>query len=95
MIFEYGGKRFIGSRAEILEQLETAFSAYVSINVSGDEVVRLGEESCPIDIMKRNLIKRIQNKVLEERVLTASVSGDDIFVYDSRGFVKMVNIYDI
>ena len=37
MIFEYGGKRFIGSRAEILEQIETAFSAYVSINVSGDE----------------------------------------------------------
>ena len=93
MIFEYCGKKFTGTRAKILEQIETTFSAYVGINVSGDEVIHLGEESFPIDKIKRVLLKRIQEKV--PRVLTASVSGDEIFVYDNRGLVKKVNIYDL
>ncbi len=95
MIFEHGGKRFIGSRAEILEQIETAFSTYINFTCFGAETIHLGEESFPIDKIKRVLLKRIQEKVPEERVLTASVSGDEIFVYDGRGLVKRVNIYDI
>ncbi len=93
MIFDYGGKRLTGSRAEILKRLETAFSAYVGINVSGYESIHLGEESCPIDIMKRNLIKSIQNKVPRER--TAEIIGDEIFIKENGIFIKRINIYDI
>lgn len=60
MIFKYVGRDFIGTRAEILEQIENYFS---SLNIDD---IHLGEESFSINKIKRILIKRIQDKVPKE-----------------------------
>ena len=68
MNFRYAGKDFIGTRAEILEQLKTAFTFEL---VNGN--FRYGHETIPcdfkyahVDFVKNILISKIQDQVPQE-----------------------------
>ncbi len=97
MIFKYAGREFKGTRAEI--QTKLAFNLRRMPLTWSHGLWHLGQDptqsDCTPSKAKGTLIGGILEKVPEEKVLTASVSGDEIFVYDGRGLVKRVNIYDL
>lgn len=95
MIFEYYGKKFQGTRAEIQDSLKVEINCMSLTWDNGSW--HLGSDSlqcdcCPTQA-KWNLTKQIVENVPLSR--TARIDGSDVIITNYRGKTRRISIYDI
>ncbi len=95
MTFDYEGKQYQGTRAEIQESLKVEISRLPLTWSYGSW--HLGSYSLQCDCSpsqaKAMLTKQIINKIPLNKI--ARVEGNDIIITNCRGDTRRVSIYDI